>query len=201
VNVVSNNLKKIFEKVAVSAVPTLTRMGITPNILTILGVMASIAAGLCYLKWDVDQILLIIGGVLVLVSGLLDAFDGVLARATNRVSVFGGFFDSVSDRYSDAIVLAAIIVSDLCDPLWGMAALIGSMMVSYSRARAESEGIKMASVGFAERAERMLIIAIVSIISYYKLDVMNWGIALLAILANYTVYQRAKYFNNEILKG
>ncbi len=76
------------------------------------------------------------------------------------------------DRYADAAVYAAIIVAGLScvgycwSQIWGLAALAGSMLVSYTRARAEAAGIKMESVGFAERAERMLILAVVSIIAF-----------------------------------
>ena len=74
--------------------------------------------------------------------------------------------------------------------VWGLSALAGSIMVSYTRARAEAVGIKMESVGFAERAERMLILAAVSIIAFFWLPALGYGIALLAVLANFTVIQR-----------
>ena len=77
---------------------------------------------------------------------------------------------------------------------WGLAALMGSLLVSYARARAEAAGVKMESVGLAERAERIVIIALASFISYVWLDALNWSILLLAILTNLTVVQRAIYF-------
>ncbi len=125
--------------------------------------------------------------------------DGIVARTYKQTSVFGGFFDSVLDRYADAGVFAGIIIAGLSDaawgsfwgPIWGLAALSGSMMVSYTRARAEAAGIKMESVGFAERAERMLILAVVSIIGYFWLPALGYGIAILAVLSNLTVVQRA----------
>ena len=73
---------------------------------------------------------------------------------------------------------------------WGLAALIGSIMVSYSRARAEAAGVTMESVGIAERAERMLILAAASFAAFFWLPLLNWGIVILAVLSNLTVLQR-----------
>ena len=82
----------------------------------------------------------------------------------------------------------------------GLAALSGSVLVSYTRARAEAAGIKMESVGFAERAERMLILAVVSIIGFFWLPALGYGIALLAVLSNFTVIQRALHVYKELKK-
>ena len=137
--------------------------------------------------------------VFLLASGFCDTLDGIVARTFQQTTVFGGFFDSVLDRYADAAVYAAIIVAGLSNPawgslwgsVWGLAALSGSLLVSYTRARAEAVGIKMESVGLAERAERMLILAGFSIIAFFWLPALGYGIALLAVLANFTVIQRA----------
>ena len=79
-----------------------------------------------------------------LTSGLFDALDGAIARTYGEVTKFGGFFDSLLDRYADAVVLCGIMLGGLTELYWGLAALIGSLLVSYSRARAEAAGIKMA---------------------------------------------------------
>jgi archaetidylinositol phosphate synthase len=139
-------------------------------------------------------------GALVLISGLLDAVDGVLARSTGKVSAFGGFLDSISDRYSDAVVLSALILGGLCQPAWGLAAIVGSLMVSYARARAEASGVGMAAVGLAERAERMLILAIATFAAIFRLELLGWGVALLAVLAHLTVLQRVSHFYGEAKK-
>jgi archaetidylinositol phosphate synthase len=133
-----------------------------------------------------------------LLSGLFDALDGVIARSFGEVTKFGGFFDSVLDRYSDAVVLCGIIFGGLVDLSWGFAALVGSLLVSYARARAEAVGIKMESVGIAERAERMMILAFASLLSYIWIDVINWAIIFLAILSNLTVVQRALFFRKTV---
>jgi archaetidylinositol phosphate synthase len=145
-------------------------------------------------------ILLALATILLLASGFCDALDGIIARIYQQASVFGGFLDSLLDRYADAVVYGGIIIGGLCDPFWGLAALAGSLLVSYSRARAEAAEIKMESVGIAERAERMLILAVASIVAIFWLPALNWGIILLAVLSNLTVLQRAVHVYNSLKK-
>jgi len=194
---VSSRLKQKFEGLIASRVRALASVGLTPNTVTLLGLTASFAAAWCYLSWRASRLMLPAAAALLLLSGLLDAVDGVLARASGRASALGGFLDSVSDRYSDAAVLAAIAVAGLCDAAWGLAAVVGSLMVSYARARAEAAGVGMAAVGLAERAERMLLLAAATLAAYLWLEVLGWGVALLAVLAHLTVLQRVHHFYKE----
>jgi phosphatidylglycerophosphate synthase len=135
-----------------------------------------------------------------LISGFFDALDGVLARLYGEVTVFGGFIDSLLDRYADALVFLGIIVgwliTDSVWVLWGFVALVGSLLVSYSRARAEAAGTKLESVGVAERAERIIILAVATLISAVPGwdDALRWSMILLAVLTNVTVLQRVIYF-------
>jgi len=131
---------------------------------------------------------------LLLISGLFDALDGVIARIYGEATKFGGFFDSLLDRYADAIVLCGIILGGLTNLTWGLAALMGSLLVSYARARAEAAGVKMESVGIAERAERIVLVVFASFLSYFWIDALNWSILFLAIITNLTVVQRVIYF-------
>ena len=195
---VSSNLKKQFEAIVVKGVAPLGRLGITPNMITVLGVIVSALAAWTLATYSGDSGNLVTAGTLLLLSGFLDAIDGTLARAIGKVTRFGGFFDSVCDRYSDAIVLASVIYSGLCDPFWGFAALIGAMMVSYSRSRAEAAGVKMAGVGLAERAERMIFLALAIYAATINLIYLNYGVIILALLANFTVLQRSSYFFNQV---
>ncbi len=197
---VSSKFKEIFEEWVAGGVRPLVSLGITPNALTIMGLVTSFISALCYVTWRTNRLFLPLAGALILLSGLIDAIDGVLARTTGRVSVFGGFLDSVSDRYSDAVVLSAIVYAGLCHPAWGLAAIVGSLMVSYTRARAEAAGVKMAAVGFAERAERMVFLALTSMAAYYNLQILFWGIVVLAVVAQFTVLQRAAHFYKESRK-
>jgi archaetidylinositol phosphate synthase len=143
---------------------------------------------------------ILLATILLLASGFCDALDGVVARVYQQTSVFGGFLDSLLDRYADAAVYGGIIIGGLCDPVWGLAALVGSMMVSYSRARAEAAKIKMESIGLAERAERMLILSVASIAAIFWLPALNYGIILLAVLSNFTVLQRGVHVYNSLKK-
>jgi archaetidylinositol phosphate synthase len=175
------------------------RIGLTPNMITGIGIILAFLSGLAYgtraLKWQSDPLILLLATVLLLFSGFCDALDGIVARLYGQATVFGGFLDSVLDRYADAAIYIGIIVGGLCDPLWGMIALVGSLLVSYSRARAEAAGTKMESVGFAERAERMIILLVASLIAIFwqPTIVMNVGVFILAILSNFTVLQRSLY--------
>ncbi len=198
---VSSKFKERFEKFIASSVNPLASIGITPNAVTILGLIASITSAWFYMNWEANSLMLPIAASLILVSGFIDAIDGVLARTSGMTTRFGGFLDSVSDRYSDAVVLSAIVAADLCRMEWGLAAIVGSLMVSYARARAEAAGVKMAAVGIAERAERMIFLALVTYGAYFNLELLRWGIVILAIIVQVTVLQRAYHFYRAIDKG
>ena len=191
---VSSKLKKRFEGIVAVGVKPFADAGVTPNMVTVFGLLASLASAWAYYSWASSPILLPAAGALILLSGLFDAVDGVIARTAGKVTSFGGFFDSVSDRYADAFVLAGVTLGGLCNPIAGFAALIGSLMVSYTRSRAEAAGVPMAGVGLAERAERMLILAAVTFMAVWWLDAINYGVILLAILSHLTVIQRMQHF-------
>jgi len=201
-------LKKKVQQMLTSQAITAHKIGLTPNKVSIIGFILAVASAGAYAMVPSYRWLLLLATVLLLASGFCDTLDGIIARIFQQVTVFGGFFDSVLDRYADAMVYSAIIIAGLCNPAWGtvwgpvwaLATLAGSLLVSYSRARAEAAGIKMESVGFAERAERMLILAAVSIIAFFWLPALGYGIALLAVLSNFTVIQRAFYVYGELKK-
>jgi archaetidylinositol phosphate synthase len=177
------------------------KLGFTPNSISSVGFILAFASAVLYaLTSSTQPWLLILAVVFLLASGFCDTLDGIVARTFGQTTVFGGFFDSVLDRYADAAVYAAIIIAGLCNQIWGLAALTGSILVSYTRARAEAAGIKMESVGFAERAERMLILAAISIIAFWWLPALNYGILLLALISNLTVLQRALYVYKTLKK-
>jgi archaetidylinositol phosphate synthase len=191
---VLTKLKQRAQSWLTSEAALLHRLGLTPNHVSILGLVLALLSAVTYWQWPLHPLLLILAPLLMLASGLLDALDGAIARIYGEATKFGGFFDSLLDRYADAVILCGIILGGLTEMSWGIAALMGSLLVSYARARAEAAGVKMESVGLAERAERIVIIALASFISYVWLDALNWSILLLAILTNLTVVQRAIYF-------
>ena len=208
-------LKKKVQQTLTSQATAAHKIGLTPNKVSTIGFILAFAAASAYgLSLTFGEVsnyhwFLIAATLLLLASGFCDTLDGIIARTFQQTTIFGGFFDSVLDRYADAAVYAAIIVAGLCDSAWGipggalwaLAALAGSVLVSYTRARAEAVGIKMESVGLAERAERMLILAFASIIGFFWLPALGYGVALLAVLANFTVIQRAIHVYKELKKN
>ena len=169
------------------------RLGLTPNMISGIGMAFALLSAINYIAWQINTIYILVATVLLLLSGFCDALDGIVARIHQKSTTFGGFLDSLLDRYADAAVYAGIIVAGLCDVLWGLLAVIGSLLVSYSRARAEAAGIRMESVGFAERAERIIILVSAGILAYLwePRTVLNAAVILLAFLSNLTVLQRA----------
>ncbi len=158
----------------------IARSGISPNAITFIGFLVCLASA--YLFYTAEPLW---GGIVLLLSGFFDIIDGAVARASGKVSRWGGVLDSTLDRYSDLAVLAAILLAGLCDPIAGAAALIGSVMVSYVRAKGELESVKMSSVGLMERAERIVVLAAAAVAGY------TWvGVIVLAVLTQFTVLQR-----------
>jgi archaetidylinositol phosphate synthase len=193
-------LKKKVQNMLTLEAKAAHNIGLTPNMLSAVGLLLALLSATAYAVTQGQPLWILLATILLLASGFCDALDGVIARIYQQISVFGGFLDSLLDRYADAAVYAGVIIGGLCDPLWGLAALAGSMLVSYSRARAEAAEIKIESVGVAERAERMLILSIVSIAAIFWIPALNIGIILLALLSNFTVLQRGLYVYNSLKK-
>ena len=165
----------------------LFRMRLRPNHLTLLGLGVSLLAAAAFVSGHTR-----LGGVLLLLAGLFDFFDGALARVSGQVTPFGAFLDSVIDRYSDIVVLLGIVVFFAGMPhargaLVAMAGLVGSVMVSYTKARAESIGVSC-NVGVMERPERMI-----CLIAGALLDLLEPALWVLAVLANVTALQRIAF--------
>ncbi len=185
------------------------KLGFTPNRISVVGFILALASAASYAITTAEMSwLLLLATFFMLASGFCDTMDGIVARTFKQTTKFGGFFDSVLDRFADATSYAGIIIAGLCNPafgvFWGtvvtLVALIASMLVSYTRARAEVIGVKMESVGIAERAERMLILAAVSIIGFFYLPALGYGVALIAVLSIVTVIQRALHVYRELKK-
>ena len=189
-----SKLKQRFQSWITSEAKLAHNIGLTPNHLSAIGIIFAISSALAYCKWQLNQILLVLAPTLLLISGFCDALDGALARTYGETTTFGGFLDSLLDRYADAFVLCGIILGGLCNPFWGLTALTGSLLVSYVRAKAEAREVKMEAVGVTERAERILIIVIASFLSVVWLEALSWGVIVLAVLANLTVLQRVIHF-------
>jgi len=169
------------------------KLGLTPNMITAIGLVLAFLSAFAYAEWHFHYIVPWLAFILLLISGFCDVLDGVVARVYGEATVFGGFLDSLLDRYADAAVFVGIVIGGVCDYRAGLLAITGSLLVSYSRARAEAAGLKMESVGLAERAERMLILLLTTLIAVYWFPALNIGVIAIAVLANVTVVQRAVY--------
>ena len=136
----------------------------------------------------------IAGGALLLISGFFDMVDGAVARVTKQASKKGAFLDSTFDKIAEVAIFVGIAVGGLANPVWVMVALGLSLLVSYTRARAESLGVELKGIGIGERAERMLILAIIGMIPF-TLDMsfggqMNWAVIIVSIVSGITLIQR-----------
>ena len=177
-------------RVIASIMARITRIPVTANQVTIAGfVLNAIAAVLVYRE------AYIAGGVLVLVGSILDIFDGAVARARGEAGPRGAMFDSILDRFSEAIMLGAIALVFARDGneialIAVIAALTSSFMTSYLRARAEALGLD-GTHGVMARAERVVLIT--AALLFAPLGALPWGIILLAVLSTITVVQRARH--------
>ena len=168
---------------------------VTPNQVTLAALGLSLLAALCIgAGW------LRLGALVLIVAGLGDLVDGMLARATDQTSPFGAFFDSTLDRISEGAVLAAVAYRFASDgrPLLValvVLALLGSLLVSYARARAEALGIDC-KVGLMSRAERLVLL-----IAGLLLGLLGPVIVLLAVLSLYTVGQRMQHVREALVAG
>ncbi len=172
------------------AVDILSRLHVTPNMLTVLGVAGNLVAGaLAAEGW------FLAAGIVVLVASSLDLLDGALARATGQATTFGSVFDAVMDRVSEAAVFFGLLIyfSDRggrTEELLIFAAVVGSILVSYVRARAEMVGVRMKE-GLLTRAERVVLLGAGLIIEGAGVDDAVMAVLwILAVFAGLTVVQR-----------
>ena len=191
---VLSRFKKLFEGLLGGLVAPLHEVGVKPNTLTAIGLTLSIISAVLMYLHTINLDLLYFSALFIILSGLCDALDGAMARMFGEESAVGGFLDSLLDRYGDAFIICSVIVSELCNPIWGVAALVGSLLVSYSRARGESLGVQMVSIGVGERAERLIVITAATLIEPSVRGALNVAMVILAVLTHATVVQRAVHF-------
>jgi CDP-diacylglycerol--glycerol-3-phosphate 3-phosphatidyltransferase len=206
------------------------KVGITPNGITFAGLLINIFAAVIFVygaeKADrTDHRIVGLACATILFAGLFDMMDGRLARVGKMDSKYGALYDSVLDRYSEMFMFLGIcyyLVAHkyFLSSLFAFIALIGSVMVSYTRARAEGLGVKMSDVGFMQRPERILLIGISGILcgifsgvygSDFKITVswlpipvfetitfFTFPLFILAILSNITAISRLKHAGNAL---
>jgi CDP-diacylglycerol--glycerol-3-phosphate 3-phosphatidyltransferase len=158
----------------------------TPNALTWLGFIFTIGAAQLIITEH-----LFIAGFIVLVAGFIDMLDGALARRLERVTIFGGVLDSTLDRLSDAALFVAILVyfdGETWRTLLVSLALVGSLLVSYIRARAEAAGVEC-QVGLFTRAERVIVLALGLLFSHWD-NALTIALIVIVAFSFFTAGQR-----------
>jgi CDP-diacylglycerol---glycerol-3-phosphate 3-phosphatidyltransferase len=192
----SRRIQQRARQFVASIMRPLARLGIDPNVITLLGLLLSIVTAVV-----IGTGFIVAGGAFVLFAGIFDMFDGAMARVRNASTTFGAFLDSTLDRYSESIILAgllfyALLNPNLHDKLWPWAneqqwmivltfvAVVGSLMVSYAKARAEGLGLEC-KTGLLARPERVVILAIGLLTG-----TTIWALLLLAVLSHVTAIER-----------
>ena len=174
---------------------------LTPDMLTITGVSLCLAGALLVgFEQRNEKAFFWIGGILFVVGSVADILDGALARAASKGTVFGAFLDSTFDRLGEAAILAAIGLSFMHDGnevalLATFAAVIGSFLVSYTRAKAEALGLR-GDVGFGSRVERVVLISIG--LGLAPWGWLQWPVYLLAAMTWLTVVQRILFVRRQL---
>ena len=157
--------------------------GFSANFWTAIGLGFAFASSIIYgihLQYS-----FVIGGILLLISGFFDVVDGQVARVTGRTSKKGSFLDSVFDKIAEVAIFLGILVGGYSEGYLIMLAISLSLLVSYTRARAESLGIQLQGIGIGERAERLLVIAIIGMAGF-----LNYAVMIVVIIAGITFIQR-----------
>ena len=199
-SLLSNRLKEAGRALLAPLVRLAQRLGITANRVTVAGFCIVVLAAFLVAAGQ-----LLVGAVVLVFGSLLDAVDGALARATGGTTAFGGFLDSTLDRAAEAILyvgIVAYLLDATVNPLWpvllALAALSGSFMVSYTRAKAEAIGLT-ASVGLAPRTERLVLIVAGISLAGIGLEIGLLGaIGVIAALSAATTLQRIWHVRQQV---
>lgn len=203
-------LQQLIYKIINPVVTGLIKMGVTPNVITTTGLVLNIVAAALfiyagYLAREESFFYVGLGGGVVLFAGLFDMLDGRVARMGNKVSRFGAFYDSVLDRYSELFTLFGlffflVLQGYVAWAIVAFVALIGSIMVSYVRARAEGLGLEC-KVGLMQRPERVVLTSLGALFcgifgdctAFDPILILALPLALIALLANVTAFVRVAH--------
>jgi len=197
-NVIPQRVKDGFVGLLGPLARLLITSGVHPNTITTVGTLVVVGSGVAFGTGAVR-----LGGSLLLISGILDLLDGQVARQGGKITAFGAFYDSTLDRIGEAAVFAGLIFYFSSGPLpadmkpralaAGLVALVASLLVSYTRARAEALGVEN-KVGIAQRAERILLLGVPALVLGAGPGrpglVLFWIVAVLAFVSAITVIQR-----------
>jgi len=188
----SDYLRKIFRQPVEVLGNFFYKLGVKPNVLTFAGVIGTLVGAIFVALGNLP-----LGGVIIMIMSAVDVLDGAVARAGGELEEFGAFVDSVSDRYSDLIILGSILwyfveAEDYLAGVVTFLAAAGSVLVSYVRARAQSLGFE-AKVGILARAERIMVIVAALILNKPFI-----GVLIIAVLGNITAFQRIAHVKKQV---
>ncbi len=192
-----NKLKReIYERSTPPLGRACLKLGLTPNILTAISLVCAAVSGIYFWKAQVWM-----GILWMLLTSFMDMLDGATARAGNLGTAFGGILDHVSDRYGEFFILAGITMSHLVHPGWGLFALFGMIIASYTRAAAESIGkIENCAVGIMGRLEKFTFIIAGAILERYYPNLRGLEIALIVVgLTSYITSVQRLFYAHKIL--
>ncbi len=179
-----NNLRERLKPALEGMGRSFASTGLSPNFWTSVGLALALASAVVY--GTGYELALVIGGILLLASGFFDVVDGQVARVTRKTSRRGSFLDSMSDKIAEVAVFLGILVGGHADPPLVLLAVTLSLLVSYARSRAESLNVRLQGVGIGERAERLLVIAVLGMVPG-----MMWvAVIVVAVIAAVTLAQR-----------
>lgn len=180
--------RKVFNPIGLRVGKVLGEYGVSPNLLTVLGVavaLATVPSAIFRIYWLVPT--------LMVVSAVLDWLDGAVARATSKTSVLGAFIDSFCDRVSDTSYLIAFNFLGISAYLI-LVAIPTSLLVSYVRCRAESLDVRLEGVGLLERGERVFMVILIALTTLYiGVSVGEYLLVLMILLNALTIIQRLIY--------
>ena len=184
--------RSLLSRIIAPVVDGMIALRITPSMITIAGLIGCIPAMILVAQGN-----LLLGGIIFFVSSLLDLFDGALARKSNSSSDRGALLDSVADRVSEALIMAGILyfgwsLQDKSIVLFSFGSVVGSLLVSYIRARAEGLGLNL-SDGWFTRPERVILIS-----GLLLFNLVSQGLILLTILTFFTALQRWKLADKKL---
>ena len=165
--------------------------GLSPNFWTVVGLVIALSSAVVYGMGV--EFGLIIGGILLLVSGFFDMVDGQVARVTGKTSKKGEYLDSMFDKISEVAIFLGILIGGYAEPYVVLLAITLSLLVSYARAKSDLINIKLQGIGIGERAERLLVIAIIGIIGF-----MDYAVVIVIIIAGITLIQRMIFTTKNI---
>lgn len=180
-NKLRNRLEGVFQKLAYFV----SKTGLTPNILTIISLLVALVGFFLVIIYKSGVLL----SIAILLSGFIDILDGALARLQARTTPKGAFLDSFNDRVCEILFALCFIELGL-DPRIVIVFATSSMMISYARARGENMGIQLSGVGFMERAERLILMALVGFLLDLNFIIAHLVYLLATLLTVLTVIQR-----------